>query len=186
MSPTLAPAITRSSLVLRGILLVAAMMMFSGCSTMKSISKSLGHKDVFTEIFIEASPEEVWAVITDAESYSDWNNVIVQAQGSYAQGATIKNLVAEKDGKTNWINSKVEIYDQPRHLNQFGGYLGVITFDHHYILEAVEGGTRVVQREDYTGLYVHFWDHEWLEPGYSRVNEGLRKEVLRRKAASGG
>ena len=42
--------------------------------------------------------------------------------GKHAQGATIKNLVAEKDGKTNWINS-VEIYDQPRHLNQFGGYL---------------------------------------------------------------
>ena len=40
------------------------------------------------------------------------------------------------------IKSRVELFDPPRHLNQFGGYVGVITFDHHYILEPVDGGTR--------------------------------------------
>ncbi|MEK9553523.1 MAG: hypothetical protein VW446_09705, partial [Alphaproteobacteria bacterium] len=58
-----------------------------------------------------------------------------------------------EDGKDPMaIKSRVELFDAPRHLNQFGGYVGIITFDHHYILEPVEGGTRVVQREDYTGF----------------------------------
>jgi len=167
-------------------LLLVAGLALGGCSAMKSISKAFGHKDVYTEIFIEAAPEEVWAVITDAQSYRDWNSVIVEARGNYELGAKIENLVREKDGSEAWIKSKVEIYDRPRHLNQFGGYLGVITFDHHYILEPVDGGTKVIQREDYTGLYVHFWDHEWLTPGYGKVNKGLREEVLRRKAAAAG
>ena len=178
--------VIRSRLAASGILLGAAMLVLSGCGAMKSVSRSLGHKAVFTEIFIEATPDEVWAVITDAPSYGDWNSVIIEAKGSYGTGAKIENLVVENDGSQAWITSKVELFDPPHHLNQFGGYLGVITFDHHYILEAVEGGTKVIQREDYTGLYVHFWDAEWLQDGYSLVNRGLRDEVLRRKAASGG
>ena len=168
--------------VLRGVLCLALAAVLSGCAAMKSVSKSLGHTEVFTEIMIEATPEEVWAVITDAESYGHWNPVIIEAEGSYALGATIRNMVVEDGKDPVAIKSRVELFDAPRHLNQFGGYVGVITFDHHYILEPVEGGTRVVQREDYTGFYLHFWDSDWVTPAYNRVNRALRDEVLRRKA----
>ena len=53
----------------------------------------------------------------------------------------------------------------------------VITFDHHYILEKVEEGTKVIQKEEYTGFYVNFWDSSWVEPAYNQVNEALKKEV---------
>ena len=99
-------------------------------------------------------------------------------------GAKINNH-AGKDKDPVEIKSRVEL-SPPNHLNQFGGYVGVITFDHHYILEAVDGGTRVIQREDYTGFYVHFWDAEWMTLAYQSVNEALRDEVLRRKAAKAG
>ena len=158
-----------------------SLVLLTGCGSMKSVSKSLGHTEVYTEIFIEAEPEEVWAVLTDAESYSTWNPVIIKAEGSYAPGAKIVNHLVEKDKKAVKIKSRVEVFDPPYHLNQFGGYMGVITFDHHYILEKVEGGTKVIQREDYTGFYVHFWDSTWVTPAYQRVNEGLRAEVLRRQ-----
>lgn len=72
-----------------------------------------------------------------------------------------------------------------RCLNQFGGYPGVITSDHHYVLQPKDGGTHVTQREDYTGLYVHFWDADWLEPAYSKVKKALRAEVLRRQSGAG-
>ena len=67
-------------------------------------------------------------------------------------------------------------------MNQFGGYTGIITFDHHYILEKVDGGTKVIQREEYTGVYMNFWDASWVEPAYGRVNEALRDEVIKRKS----
>ena len=166
---------------IRSFVILLGVTLLTGCSGMKSVSKALGHKDVYTELFIEAEPEEIWAVITDAEGYAGWNNVIVQAKGEYAQDAKIMNWVAEPGKKPAKISSKVEIYDEPYHLNQFGGYLGVITFDHHYILEKVEGGTKVIQRENYTGFYTHFWDHTWLNEGYATVNRNLRDEVLRRR-----
>ena len=164
------------------ILIGLSLFALAGCNAMYSFSKSLGHREVYTELFIPAEPEEIWAVITDAEHYSDWNPVIIKAEGIYELGAKITNHVVENDEKEVVIKSKVMIYEPPYHLNQFGGYQGIITFDHHYILEKTDGGTKLIQKEDYTGFYLHFWDADWVEPAYSRVNLALRDEVLRRRA----
>lgn len=153
-----------------------------GCGSMANFSKSLGHHEVYTEIVIPAEPEDVWAVITDALNYKNWNPVITQAEGTYADGATIVNMVVEDGKKPTKIKSKVVKFEPPYHLNQFGGYTGIITFDHHYILEKIEAGTKLIQKEEYTGFYVNFWDSAWVEPAYQRVNEALAKEVLVRLA----
>ena len=158
-----------------------ALIFLSGCNAMKSVSKSLGYHEVYTEIMIEAEPAEVWSVITDAENYKNWNPVIINAVGTYEEGSRIINTVVEAEDKQATIKSKVIKFDPPYHLNQFGGYTGIITFDHHYELKKVDGGTKVIQREEYTGFYMNFWDASWVEPAYKRVNEALRKEVLRRK-----
>jgi hypothetical protein len=152
-----------------------------GCTSMNTFSKSLGHHEVYTETIIAAEPEEVWAVITDASNYKNWNPVITNAEGTYAKGATIINTVVEDGKKPTTIKSKVVKFDPPYHLNQFGGYRGIITFDHHYILEKVDAGTKVVQKEEYTGFYVNFWDSAWVEPAYQRVNEALKREVTKNK-----
>lgn len=152
-----------------------------GCASMDNFSKSLGHHEVYTETIIAAEPEEVWAVITDASNYKNWNPVITNAIGAYAEGATIINTVVEDGKKPTKIKSKVVKFEPPYHLNQFGGYRGIITFDHHYILEKVDAGTKVIQKEEYTGFYVNFWDSAWVEPAYRRVNEALRQEVTKNK-----
>ena len=154
---------------------------FTGCSSMNNFSKSLGHHEVYTETIIPAEPEEVWAVITDAPNYKNWNPVIINAVGAYAEGATIINTVVEDGKKPTEIKSKVVKFEPPFHLNQFGGYKGIITFDHHYILEKVDAGTKVIQKEEYTGFYVNFWDSAWVEPAYRRVNEALKQEVTQNK-----
>ena len=169
--------------ILKNIALVISSLIFlSSCNAMKSVSKSLGHHEVYTEIMIEAEPAEVWSVITDAENYKNWNPVIINAVGTYEVGSQITNTVVEAKDKQATIKSKVIKFDPPYHLNQFGGYTGIITFDHHYELQKVDGGTMVIQREEYTGFYMNFWDASWVEPAYKRVNEALRKEVLRRKS----
>ncbi len=102
------------------------------------------------------------------------------AEGEYAEGTTIINTVVEDGKKPTTIKSKVVKFEPPYHLNQFGGYRGIITFDHHYILEKVVAGTKVIQKEEYTGFYVNFWDSAWVEPAYQMVNEALKTEVLSR------
>ena len=163
------------------IIAILASPILTGCSSMNNISKSLGHHEVYTETVIAAEPEEVWAVITDAPNYKNWNPVITNAEGTYAEGATIINTVVEDGKKPTEIKSKVVKFKPPFHLNQFGGYRGIITFDHHYILEKVDAGTKVIQKEEYTGFYVNFWDSAWVEPAYQRVNEALKQEVTKNK-----
>lgn len=39
------------------------------------------HWLTYTEIIIEATPEQVWSVLTDTERYGDWNDIIVKIDG---------------------------------------------------------------------------------------------------------
>ncbi len=138
-----------------------------------------GHKVVHTEIVIPAPPAAVWSVLTDAPRYKDWNPVFVNVEGEYREGAKLTNRVQEPSGKVSVIvSTAVRMVDQ-RELNQFGGIRGILTFDHKWLLEPIDSGTRVTQHEEYRGIGVWFWDASWIEPAYSRANEALRDRVLR-------
>jgi hypothetical protein len=139
----------------------------------------LGHKSVHAERIVPASPEQIWAVITDAETYPDWNPVFVEVQGTYEDGATMTYQMKDASGATSKVNSTVIKFDPQRELEQFGGMRGVLTFDHHWILEPVEGGTKVIQHEDYRGIGVWFWDPSWFEGAYGRAIDGLAERLSR-------
>ncbi len=141
-----------------------------------------GHKVVHTEIVIPAPPAEVWAVLTDAPRYEEWNPVLVRVEGAYREGAELTNLVREPSGKESVMTSTVIRMTDERELNQFGGIRGLLTFDHQWLLEPVDGGTRVIQHEEYRGLGVWFWDASWVEPAYSKANEALRGRMAQLKA----
>ena len=137
-----------------------------------------GHGVVHTEIVIPASPAEVWAVLTDGPGYKDWNPVLVPVEGQLKQRQTLKYLMTDNTGKQSEVKSKViEMIDEKK-LNQFGGMRGILTFDHQWLLEPVEGGTKVIQHEEYRGIGVWFWDYSWVEPAYTKANEALKKRVL--------
>ena len=61
---------------------IFASLILTGCSSMNNFSKSLGHHEVYTETVIATELEEVWAVITDAPNYKNWNPVITNAEGN--------------------------------------------------------------------------------------------------------
>lgn len=53
----------------------------------------------------------------------------------------------------------------------------MLTFDHTWRLEVVDGGTRVTQSEEYRGIGVLFWDPAWVEEAYEQANFNLRDRV---------
>lgn len=138
----------------------------------------LGRKTVRAEIDIAAPPEEVWAVLTDAERYTEWNPVFVRVDGQYAEGAEMAYGMRDAKGNTLDVTARVVKFDVARELNQFGGMRGILTFDHHWTLEPAGEGTRVVQHEEYRGIGVWFWDPSWFEGAYGRANEALRDRVM--------
>jgi hypothetical protein len=81
---------------------------------------------------INASPEKVWAVLTDAASYPDWNKAVVSLQGRIALGEKVK-LVSVVDPKRTFTLKVAEL-DQPRKMvwssgMPFGLFKGVRTYE---------------------------------------------------------
>ena len=93
-------------------------------------------------MMIEAAPEDLWSVSTDAQSCRHWNPFIINAVGAYEEGENITNSVVEAEEKEVTITSKIVTIYPPHNLNQFGGYTGIIAFDHHYEQKKVKGGTK--------------------------------------------
>ena len=67
-------------------------------------------------------------------------------------------------------------------LHQSGGYPTFLTYDHNWYLEAVPEGTKVIQYEYYTGLYVLFWDPSPAQLAYEEYKisrQGLKLSPTR-------
>ena len=134
-------------------------------------------KTFHVEIDIPASPDAVWAVLADTEAYPQWNPVFVEVEGAYAEGETVLNRVRDPGGAILEITALVETFRPGVELRQSGGIPGILTFDHRWLLEPMDGGTRVVQHEVDRGIGLWFVDTDWIEPAYSAANEALAQRV---------
>lgn len=143
----------------------------------------LGSLAVFTkktfhvEMVIPAPPEAIWAVLMDTESYEEWNPVFVKVDGAYSEGEKVANTVRFPDGSDVEMKATVRALEVARELRQYGGTPGLMTFDHHWLLEPIEGGTRVTQHEVDRGLILWTWNSDWIEPAYQTVLDALVKRV---------
>lgn len=146
----------------------------------------IGKKSVHHEIIVQATPEQVWAVLIDTQSYPDWNPVIVNTQGELVEGNKV-TFTFQQDKDTQYdITATVKQMETAKHLNQTGGLSGILTYDHHYILkpfsESNRESTRVIIHEDYRGIGVPFWNPTSVEAAYARLNEALKNRVLQLKS----
>ncbi|MGD9057176.1 MAG: SRPBCC domain-containing protein [Desulfobacterales bacterium] len=140
-----------------------------------------GCKAAHTEITIPADPEIIWSVLTDASGYKAWNPVLVPIEGDLREGEKLKYQMTQPDGKQSDIMARVKKMVELKELNQGGGIPGILTFDHKWLLEPVNEGTRVTQHEEYRGIGVLFWDASWVGPAYRNVNEALKNRVAHLK-----
>ncbi len=140
----------------------------------------LGCKSVHTELFIPAESEVIWSILMDETSYKEWHPVLVPLEGEkLKEGETLKYTMISPNGKNSEVEAKVVEMIENKKLNQYGGIWGIMTFDHTYLLEPVDGGTRLIQHEEYRGVYVPFWDPGWVETGYQKANAALRDKVIK-------
>lgn len=133
-----------------------------------------GHKSVQTEVVIEASSEAVWQVLTDLEKYKEWNPVFEYKEGQLKKGSKVVYKVTEAENKSAVMTAKVEKLVPNKLLNQTGGLLGIITFNHTYTLTEVAQGTKVTIHEEYRGIYVNFWSEKLIAQQYKKLAQALK------------
>ncbi|KRW94064.1 SRPBCC family protein [Paracoccus sp. MKU1] len=61
-------------------------------------------QEVVTEVGIDATPAQLWALLGDPGSYRDWNPFIVSVEGALAEGETLVNRM--RPGTGNQITFK--------------------------------------------------------------------------------
>lgn len=99
---------------------------------------------------IDASPERVWALITDAAALARWNSTITSVEGTIAEGERIALKVAIAPKRT----FKLEVSDmQPaRGMVWSDGFFPMFRGVRTYRLEDLGGRTRFSMSEVFTGL----------------------------------
>ena len=137
----------------------------------------LGRETFHAEITIEATPEEVWSVLTDAPGYAAWNPLLVPVSGEFSEGAEVEYQMTQPNGRQSTMKTRVRKVVILEELGQHAGIPGVLTADHTWRLEPTPGGTRVIQHEVDNGAAMLFWDSSWVQPAYESVNVALKRRV---------
>jgi hypothetical protein len=137
-------------------------------------------RHIRTEREIDAPPAAVWAVLTDLPAYPAWNPHVVAAEGDLREGARLDIRVRTGDGHPRAMRVTVERVDPERTLSWVGTVVGSGVFEarHTFELHPLAGDrTRLVNREDLTGVLVGVVVPEDASLSYGAANEALAERV---------
>ena len=138
-------------------------------------------REIRTEIEIGAPPEEVWRVLTDFETFPEWNPLVKSAAGELREGGRLEIFVQVPEGRGMKFRPKVLRVEPARELRWVGSLpLNLFNGEHIFRLEpAGPGRTRFLHGERFTGLLIPFMNStiEKTRRGYLLMNEALKRRV---------
>lgn len=137
-------------------------------------------KELRTSIEIDATPERVWDVLMDFESYPEWNPFITSLTGVVEPGGRIAADLEPPEGKAMTIKPTVLRVEPTRELRWLGRLGLPRIFDGEHIFELTptdDGGTHLVHREEFRGVLVSpllAWVGKPTRAGFVAMNEALK------------
>jgi len=139
-------------------------------------------REISHTIQIDASPEAVWAVLTDSASFPAWNPFIRRLDGELRVGARLSVTVQPPGRRSSSFRPTVLAADRARELRWLGRVLipGIFDGEHRLVLEpTASGGTRFTQAERFAGILVRLVGGtlDSTDVGFQRMNEALKARV---------
>ena len=133
---------------------------------------------------IRATPEAIWDILTDAPSYTSWDNGVVRVEGRILPAETIKVVSEANPGRTFPV--KVSGWQPGESMEWSGGmplglFRGVRTFS---LRPAADGMTDFKVREEYTGLLLGMMWRSMpdLGPSFAKFADGLKQHAESQQA----
>jgi hypothetical protein len=137
-------------------------------------------KTMSATIQIDAPPMTVWVILTDLNSYPDWNPLFREASGQIAVGNRITlRTVRPANGRLMTVKPKITAADPGAELRWASSLPGIISGEHSFKLTQADGGTRLVQTETFRGLLVPFSGKTFAR---SEVSFGSLNEAIKQRA----
>ncbi|MFC6864930.1 SRPBCC family protein [Halomicroarcula sp. GCM10025817] len=138
-------------------------------------------KTIETSIDIAAPAADVWATLTDFESYGDWNPFVSEISGTVAEGERLRVRLDPPEGRAMTFKPRVTAVVPGERLEWLGHLLVPGLFDgrHEFRLERLgDDHTRFYHRESFSGVLVGlFLDAADVRNGFEGMNEALRTRV---------
>lgn len=113
-------------------------------------------KEIKTEIVIQATKEEVWKVLMDFSTYSEWNPFISSIKGTPEANTKLIAVLNLEGQKPMTIKPNVEVADKNKRFEWFGTMpLGMFNGRHYFQIEELGNGmVKFTQGEYFTGWFV--------------------------------
>lgn len=146
-------------------------------------AEKTSYRHLVTEVSIQASAADVWAVLMDFQSYPKWNSFIPSLKGDPKVGQVVEATLQPAGNKPMVIKPVVRIYEPEKHFAWKGKFLirGIFDGEHHFELKAVSPTeTILVQHEYFSGILVPFLKKmlkEDTRQGFEAMNAGLKAEA---------
>ena len=106
-----------------------------------------------TSTLIHATPQAVWAVLTDASQWTKWNPTVDKVDGKIAPDEKVTVYAKLSSGLAFPI--KVSTFEPPIRMIWTGGMpFGLFKGERTYTLTPKASGVEFVMREAFTGLIV--------------------------------
>ena len=128
---------------------------------------------------IQASPETIWAILTDAHTYSEWDSGVERVEGRIAPGERVKVFSKVNPGRAFPV--KVTEFTPGQKMTWTGGmplglFKGVRTFT---LSPQADGATKFTMREEYTGPFLPLiWRSiPDLGPSFEQFANGLKSRA---------
>lgn len=100
---------------------------------------------------IDAPPEKVWALLSDASTWRDWNKSVISIDGTIATGQTV-SLVSVANPNRAFKLRVTEVSAPNRMVWSDGMPLGLFKGERTYLVQPREGVTHFEMAEVYSGL----------------------------------
>ena len=128
---------------------------------------------------INASADDIWAILVDGAHYPDWDSGVVSVEGTIAKDETIKVVSSVNPGRTFPV--KVTSFDPGTSMTWSGGMpMGLFRGERTFTLSpAQDGVTRFHVKEVYTGplLSLMWRSMPDLGPSFEQFAAGLKRRA---------
>lgn len=137
----------------------------------------------FTEIEIDATPEEVWRVLTDWTKLKDWSSSFIGiSTDRLVKGEIFTSFFKMPiTGKAVGFEHVCTDYEEGRKFGWSGNIIGHAQDHHIYSVEPTESGTTIFRQED--GLhgphstFLNFLVEHQMMAMYNKFNQELKERV---------
>ncbi len=135
------------------------------------------HKELRTEIHIQARPETVWSIVCALDEYPKWNPFIIAISGVLAVGRSIQVRIKPVDSSAMNFRPTILVCDKNKELRWLGRFLVPGLFDGEHCFELIDNGdhsTTFRQSEKFKGVLVGLFNLDNTLRGFEEMNTALK------------